>query len=735
MAGGIINIASYGAQDIFLTGTPQITFFKIIYRRYTNFSFESIELPFDNNNCSGFGAKMELLLPTIGDLVNKMYLKIKLPKLCVERDLTDSCNKITSLKSQYDSILLEFEKFTLFINVNMRAYRAIREISLAENSNVFQMVNAVTAIFASYTRPVGKMATCVNYYENYSPLKYYPPQSFNLNLIVKNKKYERDDFLRIVQNAIDNSKRVHQYYEDELINLKSQIDDAQSPYFKIAWVDKIGHSIIEYIDITIGSDRIDRQYGDWLNIWYELTSSVYQDYIYNKMIGNVPELTCFNRCPKDPYPLYVPLQFWFNRFNGLALPLIALQYNEVTISVKFRQLNDCAYIEDLRKYTDRNYRNSVNLQDVISGRLEVSLLTDYVYLDGPERRRFAQVSHEYLMDQLQVIEQKNIISKNVGGDCISNICCDNQKYCSNKTCTTCPVKLCKMNCDVLPSYSLPVCGSCNTGYGYGSLSSLSPTANFCSCSVCLPCGPEYMEPSTYCSGYYGYYPRNYCNKICLRNKHDDYKFCCSHVPLIPVCGDYCDPFIIKIPTCDVGYSPYDNPCSDFIVPRRYCSVTPVQIQLDFYDPCRELIWVIQKQAYTCNPTGFNKCRWDNYSLTNVGCGIPMQSANINFGGYTLLEEKQGPYFNYVQPYEHHRRTPSDGIYVYSFALKPEENQPTGTANFTRIKTGYLNLTIKDDMFFYLSDEGWKETCVNIRVYATNINVLRFMSGFAGLAYV
>jgi hypothetical protein len=95
-----------------------------------------------------------------------------------------------------------------------------------------------------------------------------------------------------------------------------------------AWVRRLGHALIESIDVEIGGSQIDKQYGTWLDIWFELTHTSTNERGYQVMIGDTPSLTALsapdsNNVVKDPYVLFVPLQFWFCRNNGLALPLIA----------------------------------------------------------------------------------------------------------------------------------------------------------------------------------------------------------------------------------------------------------------------------------------------------------------------------------------------------------------------------------------------------------------------------
>jgi hypothetical protein len=91
------------------------------------------------------------------------------------------------------------------------------------------------------------------------------------------------------------------------------------------WIEYIGHHMIKEVEIEIGGTRIDRHYGQWLHIWSELTLSASQEANYKKMVGQVPTTLQTLSASISPYTLYIPLQFWFCRNDGLALPLIALQ--------------------------------------------------------------------------------------------------------------------------------------------------------------------------------------------------------------------------------------------------------------------------------------------------------------------------------------------------------------------------------------------------------------------------
>jgi hypothetical protein len=106
---------------------------------------------------------------------------------------------------------------------------------------------------------------------------------------------------------------------------------------------------------------------------------------------------------------------------------------------------------------------------------------------------------------------------------------------------------------------------------------------------------------------------------------------------------------------------------------------------------------------------------------------PVEVAKIQLNGQDRFSEREGPYFDKVQPWQHHTRTPTVGINVYSFALKPEEHQPSGTCNFSRIDKATLNLTLSVNTVK-------NQNTAKVRIYAVNYNVLRVMSGMGGLAY-
>ena len=255
MGGGLMQLVAYGAQDIYLTGNPQITFFKVVYRRHTNFAVESIEQTF--NGQADFGKRVTATISRNGDLIQQMYLEVVLP----------ICTGV-----------------------------------IASTSNV--------------------------------------------------------------------------------------------------WTYGVGNALVKQAEIEIGGQLIDRQYGDWMNIWTELTTPEGKRAGYDNMVGNNRPSNSFTQTGGVPLTnvnrLYVPLQFWFNRNPGLALPLIALQYHEVKLNLELRASGDLI--------------NTNGSAVTVIPSLGCKLYVDYVYLDTDERRRFAQVSHEYLIEQVQFTGSESISS-------------------------------------------------------------------------------------------------------------------------------------------------------------------------------------------------------------------------------------------------------------------------------------------------------------------------------------
>ena len=306
MTGAELQLAAYGAQDIYLTGNPQISFFKIVFKKHTNFAIEQHKLEFEGN--ADFNNKVVCKVKHYGDLLSEIFLHIDLPVLTPK-----------------------------FIQID----------------NIHNKDSGIPFILG------------------------YDCDYFNNGNTMINKKY-------LNQHQI------------------------------ISWVNSIGHVIIDYVTIEIGGELIDKQYGEWLEIWDELTISKCKKQAYDqRMIGKYSDNEWLSKGIYEnalSMSLDIPLRFWFCNNNGLALPLIALQQQDVKIYVKFNDFNNCWWnvkLDKSQKYKNKcnklpfNYPEKKNIKNCY-------LLANYVYLDTDERRKYVYSSHEYLIEQIQYNDPINV---------------------------------------------------------------------------------------------------------------------------------------------------------------------------------------------------------------------------------------------------------------------------------------------------------------------------------------
>jgi hypothetical protein len=339
--------------------------------------------------------------------------------------------------------------------------------------------------------------------------------------------------------------------------------------------------------------------------------------------------------------IFVPLQFWFCRNIGLALPLIALQFHEVKIHMTFSKKTE------LMRTTNETVVINDSLTDVV-------LWVDYIYLDDDERRKFVQVAHEYLIEQLQTT-----------GDVVveAGLSRDSPKL-----------------VDIQLDFNHPVKELVWVVQNRHTISAID------------------KQPSNYTSVRANKPQR--VNAPNIDNFH-------------PLYGIQ----FTNNPPADIGTA--DTVNKTLYTPNTLADINTLDELLAFTD-------------HSCvNPPG---------ALN------PVHSAQLILNGHDRFTTMNGEYFNWYQCYRHHTNIPvSPGINVYSFALKPEDHQPSGSCNFSRIDNAKLTLgisvfNIPGDVNSYPGlisgrSQRFETGYCNVRVYAVNYNVLRIMSGMGGLAYV
>lgn len=403
MPGGLLSILSYGSTDLFLTGAPQISFFKIVYRRHTNFSIESIEIGLNTN--INFEDEYEIIFDRIGDLIGKCYLKIKLPEVYFNRDEFSLPNVQYNDTPDYDQN--NYNTVKTYMDFNMKAYRVATDDVSVKNMTIQKFLKDIDYQFAGDGQTAFEKYTALIKVQN--PIERIYSIMYNASIYDIYFKYNSQisnltnsdikDIYKLIELAAINSVKTIKYFWG-IYEYKYNINTIRSSNnLKFAWNKNIGHNLIDHINVTLGGEEIDKHSGNLFELNYQLTHHSKLDMVYNKLIGKLPELTTYNEIVKPSYTLNIPLNFWFNKNMGSAFPLISSQYSDLAMKLKLRNINQCGLIESV---VDKTY----SLQDLWNDKnykLEVSLLVDYIFLDGQERKKFAQSSHEYLIENYQTI--------------------------------------------------------------------------------------------------------------------------------------------------------------------------------------------------------------------------------------------------------------------------------------------------------------------------------------------
>lgn len=485
---------------------------------------------------------------------------------------------------------------------------------------------------------------------------------------------------------------------------------------KFAWVRRLGHALIKNVNVQIGGSQIDKHYGTWMDIWYELTHTSEQEKGYKKCIGDVAELTKLDSprpdyTVKDEYTMFIPLQFWFCRNPGLSLPLIALQYHEVRLDFEFQ---DAA---KLGVFTSGFNTRNLSMKDA-------SLLVDYVYLDTEERRRFAQVGHEYLIEQLQFTGEEAVPTSSSGST--------NQK-----------VKL-QFNHPTKELVWAIKGGNFTSGNSFLAYTHEDDWTNALDDAALNIATGMFTVGSTVASEMVD---ASLGGSFLTSSLAGATHYVNVDVSGVVGSGKYLLLRQNVLATSDKKYNLGDK--IDFVAITLNSAGTAIAgvkvlahtlTVRDISIPINDTNWTDNRfnTALGVNPLDLIVYQHHNFGVLIDGSGNPIDWALIQLNGHDRFDRREGSYFNYVQPFQHHTRTPADGINIYSFALHPEQHQPSGTANLSRIDSTLLNLTLKDPTLAsapaYAPSLNFFGTDTNLYVYGFNYNVLRIMSGMGGLAY-
>ena len=563
-----MQLVAYGAQDVYLTGNPQITFFRSVHKRHTNFSCECIEQTFSGT--PNFGKNnVRVSISRNGDLVSRMYL------------------------------------------------------------------------------------------------------------------------LATISATVSSSS------------------------IKWAWIRNIGNSMIDNVEINIGGQKIDKHYGEWLNIWHELSTADDHSDTYDTLVGNTSAATKLSGATGSSgdksTTVFVPLQFWFNRNVGLALPLIALQYHEVTV--------DFTFIPGSKTFNiDTGDWSSGSSATVTPNIDSAKLLVDYIYLDTEERKRFAQNSHEYLIEQVQ---------DKSGG------------YSSGE-----PITAGVTSHSIDLHFNHPV-KSIYWAINQNKLDFLGNDRESCTKNFIVRYCLQGLASQNIIRGTRITFGLDNSNTILLVINSTDSSFANSSsftdnavIPTSNILNSnatYYNDLIRVISSASVTFNSqsetepvlnnvlWNSILVPELLPAAVCALDVSSSGIEETGALPENIFTAVTAASTEGST-VRLNQHNNFGTGIDGSGQTISTGLLKLNGNDRFTKREAVYFNKVVPWQSHMNNPPDGIYAYSFALNPEDHQPSGTCNFSRIDNSQLKLEFSGAL------------ASKLKVYAINYNVLRIMSGMGGLAY-
>jgi hypothetical protein len=557
MPGGLIQIVAYGAQDLFLTGIPEITFFKFLYKRYTNFAMEFIELNLDGNK--NFGEEISCEIPKNGDLINDMILKVTLPSVSLTRTETNE-----EIEQNYNDLIqaeTSIKNFNNFINFIYQSIIIANEglENFNENfDNIYTNINNYIDSNKDFLLQKNIIGDNIN---NQFNITSHILDIYNLN---ENQIIKKNKLKLLVESYIDKSYQILKNLQDDYSNKKTIYDDSLNNNYKFSWINTLGWNIVSTIELEIGGFTIDKSYNQYLYIWNQLFNSNFKKLDFNKLFSLTSSVYTYDNNTKNNFDIYIPVKLFFNKDYSLSLPIISIKHQTIIIKFKINQLSNLIYTD----YQNNDLQSKIKINNI-------KLLTNFIYLDQDERIKFATSNHEYLIEQINQYQYKNL-------------------------------------------------------------------------------------------------------------KNND-----------------------------------------------------INLELNFNHPTKYVIWTNQKDSdinlYNIHNTYssiLNYTLTDSYPTITSYKNNTISSAYLQLNGVNRSIPYDGIYHNHVTPYEHNLSSCDDGINLFSFSLNPNELQPSGSCNFSKLNKKFLKITLNDDFLDRLVDTDYIIT----NVFSVNYNILRFKKGMASLAF-
>lgn len=657
--GGLIQIATSGKQDIYLTINPEITFFKKVFRRHTNISFELItinpEQPAEYNNLATF-------IVANGDAIHRCYIEIELPNLVFSDKYIDNNNYITRKSTDIANLTTYMNNWNNYY-INLKGFVDIEVILYRQLYQYLQTTNISLNILKTLVNKFNyKYKNQKDIYKNKIEQDIFVKIDISgyissiTKLITNETIYDSTIYISRLEilgnlkimyaNMVDSLK----YYYNKKIYYSNEITNKNNEYqINFNYAEYLGHNFFDYYTIEIGGQEIQKYSKDILHInqMHKIKEENMDNYL--KMIGHTPELITFNNNSKGNNKILVPLIFWFNKDAGSSLPLVSLQYSTVAINVKVSELKKIICFENYEKMYDDIVNVTIN---ATNGYI---LNENLIYNTSSYNIDNISINYNclYINDELLKIkypdlstDKRNILLQNAGtyytSSEISNLINNGKTYPNQYL----------INKNEWISFMLNINN------------------------------PIYSTIAPIVGSYYPYIDFNLYYSLI---NNPSIKLICEYV--------YFD---------DLEREKFANSKLEYVIETFNEDIFDINLntqnifdcELSFYGPCKELLWYIQPQIYKDNLTENGQNINLLYDYNKYFTNSIILKEKLTFNQYdVLLNNITDNYYNYVLSYKFLNNILPSGIHYHSFSLYPEETQPSGTINFNQIKGKQYKLEI------------------------------------------
>ncbi len=665
MTGGLLQIVTSGKQDIYLTIKPEITFFKKVYKRHTNFSLELITIT--PQQTAQYNDNITFIINN-GDAIHRCYLEIDLPTYnfsdnYITNPIYNERKKIEiiNLKQKLSEWQYLYDNFKEYIDIEIQLYRLLYNYLQTDNISintlkmlVYNFNNKYKSLKDMYITKIDKSIYVLIDISGYII-------SINLlisSIIDKNKYISINDILMTINNMYNKMYEYLKYYNDKIIFYNNKINN-RTKYNQINFnfSKYLGHNFFEYFTLEIGGNEINKYTNDILHIhqMHKLTVDEMDNYL--EMIGHDEKLYKFNTNTKGNRKIIVPLIFWFNNNAGASLPLVGLQYSTVVIGAKIADIRKIICFEDYEQiYEDITKITIPNTTNFI---FNTKLIYNKYNLNINEN----SITYEclFINDELLINQFPDLTNNDINGILQNN----GTKFTLNEI-----TKIIKPN---MSEYDIQILNGSNgliISYLINKFQWIKFMSNINNSIYASKIGTYY--PYINFNLYYSLIQQPIINLITEIVYFDDMertKFADSKLEYIIEKYDY------NIYTCNSNNLLFD-------------------CELSFNNPCKELIWFIQPQLYKDGLTENGQNISLLYDLTKYFVNKFVIKQELNFCQYNvLLENVDFNYYTYLLSYKYLNNILPNGIYYHSFCLYPEETQPSGTVNMRQLKSKQYRVDI------------------------------------------